>query len=451
MSPNRLLLLGLFSLLAACSGNKGDSALPGSTGTGADGATDGGGGDDGTTDGGGGDEGGSTGSDCSLSEYASLAICTSWMLNSTETGAIIATDASDNLVNVQSASVSTSEGADYVTVRTGGIPNYTITFTEAQVAALEARPNASTDFTGSGPTVQPGDMVDFGADIGFNSTGCTRGEVDEGAGFWPPGPECPEFGSRELTLPVEATEASEDCYTPIGLAGMMVNGVSIFNWTDGFSYENEGVWYNLAQKYEVWDVSVCGGHAAGGEYHHHSVAPCLGDQLDDDGSGHSPIYGWAPDGVPMYGPWVASGVAAESCWKTRDYSASSSTGCGEDGARTCLLVDHTDPSAGTVAADSAGPSTSDTVTSLSGNVFVAESGYYFEDYYFDATCAGTSLAMMDKHNGHEHDDLGYHYHMTATFPYMFGPTYYGTLHPNAAVSCQSGPYSEMGGGPPPTE
>ncbi len=38
-------------------------------------------------------------------------------------------------------------------------------------------------------------------------------------------------------------------------------------------------------------VSLCDGHAAGGEQYHHCVAPRLGDQLDDGGSAHSPIYG----------------------------------------------------------------------------------------------------------------------------------------------------------------
>ncbi|HCH63240.1 MAG TPA: hypothetical protein DFR83_10575, partial [Deltaproteobacteria bacterium] len=398
----------------------------------------------------GGDSGGDEGTDCSDSTYADLVLCTSWMRNDTETAAIIATDGSDNLVDVQSVSVTSADGSDYISITSGGVPSYTISFTAEMIAALEARPNASTDFAGAGPTVSVGDTVDFGADIGFNSTGCTRGETDEGAGFWPPGPECPEFIDRTIVLPVEASEATEDCYTPAGLSGVMVNGVSIFNWTDGAHYNNEGVWYNIAQKFEAYDFSVCGGHAAQGEYHHHNVAPCLGIQLDDDGSEHSPIYGWAPDGVPLHGPYVSNGSLAESCWQTRDYSATSESGCGETGARTCLLVDNTDLSQGTVSAGSSGPTTSETVTSQSGNTFTAESGFYFQDYYFDATCVDGDLTRMDIHNGHSHDDHGYHYHMTTGFPFTYGPTFYGKLHENAAIECQSDPYMSMGGGGPPS-
>ena len=454
MRPTICRHLGLLLWLSAtaCSGDKGES---GST---DDGTGDDGSGDDGSGDGGedGGDDGG-TGDDCSTSAYADADICTSWRLNTTEVAAVIATDGSEGLVDVQSATVSSDGGADFVTLTSGGVPSYAVTFDDDRIAELRARPHAATDFVSGAPTVSAGDTVQFGEDIGFDSTGCTRDGVDEGAGYWPPGPDCPEFMEKSMTIPVEATEASEDCYTPVGFAGMFVNGVSLFNWTDGFSYNNDAVWYNLAPKFEVYDAGVCNGHAAGGEYHHHSAAVCLGDQLGDDGTTHSPIYAWAPDGVPVHGPYVAAGSVAESCWKTRDYTTDSPTGCGEDGKRSCLLVDPLDPGAGTTPATSNGPSTSATVTSLSGNTFVAESGYYFEDYYFDSDCAGGGLPAMDEHNGHDHDGLGYHYHMTATYPYFVGPTYYGTLAANAAVDCQDTPYSELGGGgggdggPPPTE
>ena len=90
------------------------------------------------------------------------------------------------------------------------------------------------------------------------------------------------------------------------------------------------------------------------------------------GTGHSPIYGFGADGYPIYGPWHDSGVLAQSCWFTRDYDdLNSATGCGLAGERSCLLVDETDITQGTVAPASSGPKTSDSVTSMSGNTFTA--------------------------------------------------------------------------------
>ena len=49
----------------------------------------------------------------------------------------------------------------------------------------------------------------------------------------------------------------------------------------------------------------------------------------------------------MYGPYQAANVLATSCWKPRDYSSGSATGCG-DGARSCQLIDPYDYTKGTV-------------------------------------------------------------------------------------------------------
>lgn len=173
------------------------------------------------------------------------------------------------------------------------------------------------------------------------------------------------------------------------------------------------------------------------------------------GTGHSPIYGFGADGYPIYGPWHDSGVLAQSCWFTRDYDdLNSATGCGLAGERSCLLVDETDITQGTVAAASSGPKTSDSVTSMSGNTFTATAGYYFQDYYYDAACTAQGIQYLDEHNGHEHDGLGYHYHVTQVdngdgtytdaFPFYVGPTYAGTLDENALAACGTA----AGGGPP---
>lgn len=381
----------------------------------------------------------SASNNCVGTDYEGTDICTSWRMG-TAAPAYIVTDGSGDQVDVQSVEVS----GDTIVVTTDGIPSYETEITQALLDELNSRPLASTDFANGSPTVSVGDVVSFGQDMGWNSTGCTRDGVDEGDGYWPPGPECPEALDREFVFPAEPSAASASCYTPIATGGLWVNGVAIFNWTDGQSYNNENTWYNLAQKLEVYDGDICDGHAAANEYHHHYLPDCLADQLGDEGGGHSPIYGWMADGYPLYGPWYADGQEAQSCWRTRDYSASSATGCGTEGARTCVLVDNMDPTAGTTSVNSAGPNTSETITSQSGNLFAAESGIYFEDYYFDSDCATQGGAYLDAHNGHEHDGLGYHYHITGSFPYTAGPEFAGAL-PSSGLSCTDSPYPQRGG------
>ena len=179
-----------------------------------------------------------------------------------------------------------------------------------------------------------GQTYSFGSDIGYVSDHCTLG-------WWPPGPECPSVAATTSSWTLSPAPENRDggCYTPmLGSIGTWVNGVSIFGASDGQSYNNQNVWHNSAVAFEYYDLDQCNGHAVNGEYHHHHMPVCIQARLQDDGSqGHSPIYGWLHDGYPMYGPYQAANVLATSCWKPRDYSSGSATGCG-DGARVANLL-----------------------------------------------------------------------------------------------------------------
>ena len=216
----------------------------------------------------------------------------------------------------------------------------------------------------------------------------------------------------------------------LGAIGYWVNGISIFGASDGASYNNGNVWFSSALAFELYDLDICGGHAANGEYHHHQNPNCiqemLGDTSDarDSTSGHSAIYGWMLDGYPVYGPYQANGLQATSCWKPRDYGASSATGCGTDNVRSCVLNDPYDYTQGTTTV-TAGPLTTGSVTSQSGNTINTVSGVYIQDFYYNSSCTGSDAGALDEHNGHSHGDLGYHYHVTETYPFMGGPKYYG--------------------------
>jgi len=169
--------------------------------------------------------------------------------------------------------------------------------------------------------------------------------------------------------------------------------------------------------------------------------------LGDDGTAHSPIYGFAADGYPIHGPWASAGQTAQSCWAQRDYDdPNDPLGCGGIGERSCVLVDPWDASQGTEPASSPGPDTSETVTSLSGKQFPGTDGLYFQDFYHDEACSAAAGAL-DEHNGHTHDGHGYHYHVTFEFPFTMGPTLYGNVVGATSINC--GGVTSGGGGPPP--
>lgn len=386
-----------------------------------------------------------------------------WIINTTERSRKIFESASSQgvLVNVQSVSTVTQDGKDYEQVKATGIPDYQVTVTQDILDTLNSRPKVSTDFVDGKTTVAVGDVVEFGQDIGYKSS-TTNCQSTGGYGYWPPGPECPLDKAKQASFPVQPTVITDICNTGLGAIGYMVNGASIYNWNDGRSYNNQNVWHNTAANAEVHDLDICSGHAAVGDYHHHNWSTCQAKQFGDKADGHSPIYGYAADGYPVYGPWFANGVLAKSAWVKRDYaSADSASGCGAAGARSCLLNDPYDLSAGTVTTTSVGPTTSATYITQSGNPVSAASGLFYEDYYYDATLTALGGAYLDQNNGHNHGELGYHYHLTIesgsdgkllpAFPFTFGPRFHGKLESNGLTTCAStatAGLSAAGGRPP---
>ena len=286
-----------------------------------------------------------------------------------------------------------------------GIPNYGRIFDTDIMSALSTHKTIkSTDFEYPriGTTAILGEVYDFGANIGYSTTkgGCM--------GYWPPGPACPgvSFKTELVSLLPSPETQTKGCYALSGSQGTWVNGVYIYAWGDGNTYNSSGVWSQLAMEFEEYAMDVCTGHAAGafGYYHHHSYSKCIASQLQDDGTKHSPIYGWVNDGYPIYGPYQSNGVLATSCWQKRDYS-SATTGC-SDGKRSCLFVDEYDYTKGTTTASSNGPDPSGTTKSTSVTINAA-SGIYYQDYYYNSTCGNLGGVFLNSYNGHDHDDLGF--------------------------------------------
>ena len=353
--------------------------------------------------------------------------CSAWMAGNGATSAWA--DLSTTLVDIQDVSAATTTGTDDTyTVTCAGIPSYAHVVTAADVAWHNAL-DPVTFYGGASNThnLVEGQTLQWGDDIGLAYDGTTPNGDAIGceSGYWWVA-ICPVDMGRSSQFPVTPQPATEQLWTPTAQIGMLVNGVHIYGWGDLGSYNDEEVWWNVAMKYELYDIDICGQHAAGGDYHDHAYGQCLQEQLGDDGSDKSPIVGFAADGYPVLGYYVSAGVKAQSCWIKRDYSDTSLGGCG-DGGRSCILNNPFCLADGTSTASKAGPATDETVTTLSGIDMTADSGSYFEDFYYDVTCTAQGEQYLDEHNGREDATYGYVYHMTEVFPYNIGPTYRGKL------------------------
>ena len=121
--------------------------------------------------------------------------------------------------------------------------------------------------------------------------------------------------------------------TGLGATGRMVNGVSLFDCRDAFSYSlansadatpggaftGDGVWNRDAYHNESVTFDPAFAHQAGNNYHYHAqpiaLRHQLGDHVDYNATTnlytestapvtkHSPIVAWAQDGLPVYGPY----------------------------------------------------------------------------------------------------------------------------------------------------
>jgi arylsulfatase A-like enzyme len=121
--------------------------------------------------------------------------------------------------------------------------------------------------------------------------------------------------------------------TGLGATGRMVNGVSMFDSRDAFSYSTanaadatpggsftgDGIWNRDGYFNEGVTFDPALAHQAGNNYHYHAqplgLRYQLGDHVDYNATTnaytesstpvtkHSPIVAWASDGLPVYGPF----------------------------------------------------------------------------------------------------------------------------------------------------
>ena len=146
----------------------------------------------------------------------------------------------------------------------------------------------------------------------------------------------PNFPSNTATIyriPRTPAIPATKTLTGLGATGEMVNGVSMFDSRDSFSYRNasatdatptngltgDGIWNRDGYHNEGVTFDPALAHQAGNNYHYHAqpigLRYQLGDHVDYNATTnrytespaavtqHSPILAWAADGLPVYGPY----------------------------------------------------------------------------------------------------------------------------------------------------
>ena len=144
----------------------------------------------------------------------------------------------------------------------------------------------------------------------------------------------PNYPSNQSILyrlplnPVDPNSISEKALTGGGPIGYFVNGVSMFDSRDAFSYRvstgsdaqgarGDGAWNRDAYVNEGVTFDSANAHQAMGRYHYHANPPGLRNQLGDSvdydsktntyienfNGQHSPVLAWSRDGLPVYGPY----------------------------------------------------------------------------------------------------------------------------------------------------
>ncbi|MFN0077962.1 MAG: multicopper oxidase domain-containing protein [Prosthecobacter sp.] len=197
--------------------------------------------------------------------------------------------------------------------------------------------------------------------------------------------------------------------TGLGATGRMVNGVSMFDSRDAFSYVNasaqdatpvngltgDGIWNRDGYHNEGVTFDPGLAHQAGNNYHYHAhpigLRYQLGDHVDYNATtnrytesaaaptAHSPIVAWAADGLPVYGPYGYSDPTNASSGVRRMISGFTLRD-GTNGT-TAITVRQILPlwaqrvqSRTTLAANQYGPA----VTTAVGSAYLL--GHYIEDF-----------------------------------------------------------------------
>ncbi len=295
----------------------------------------------------------------------------------------------------------------------------------------------------------------------------TTGLASHMMGPWPANfPNFPSNTSAVYRIPRVPAIPGIKVATGLGATGRMVNGVSMFDSRDAFSYSNtnaadatpggsftgDGIWNRDGYHNEGPTFDPALAHQAGNNYHYHAqpigLRYQLGDHVDYNAdtnrytesaaavTTHSPILAWAADGLPVYGPYgystpmnASSGVRRmESGFVLRD----GSNGTTNITVRQILpaWAARVQNRAAALAVNQYGPAVNTTTYRL---------GHYIEDFEYRGDLGQTLGVDFDLNEQNVRfcvtpefpaGTWAYFTTITAaavpTFPYTTGRQYYGT-------------------------
>lgn len=231
-------------------------------------------------------------------------------------------------------------------------------------------------------------------------------------GPWGANPNRPSNQNYLFRIPRQpAGNTGAKINAPLGHIGVWKNGVPVYNPLDAISYNNQNIWHQNAIVAEARGFDLCLGHPApGGRYHHHQNPRCLHTA---DSTKHSPILGYAFDGLPIYGPYAyanANGSGGikrmRSSYRLRNIAQRQSL-----------------PNGTALAPNQYGPSVDATFPL----------GFYVEDFEYVK-----NLGDLDEFNVRlaatpEYPQGTFAYYVTidpsgnSVYPYIIGPQYYGVV------------------------
>ena len=171
-------------------------------------------------------------------------------------------------------------------------------YAQPELSSWILNSNGATGYNGIPSNIQ---KLQYSTDYIYVSASCIPGYD---IGPWKANPNTASNQNFVFKITRKPTKNTGNA-TKIGLGhvGIWSNGVSIYNASDGMSYNNAGVWNRNAYFFEGISFDNCLGHPAqNGEYHHHVSPKCLYNSVDS--SKHSPIIGFAWDGFPIYGAYA---------------------------------------------------------------------------------------------------------------------------------------------------